>query len=291
MANSMTGFGAADGPVAGGHLHVEIRTVNHRHFNAQLKLPHRLVELEAGVRDILRQTISRGHVTVVARWTLEPDRPVEIGVDLERADAYRRAFEALAAHLGTSVDVSLDLLARQGDILTHRQLDAEPVDLEDLQPVLEGALEAVRTARAREGEILAADLAQRVEAIRALLEQVEARAPERIGHEQARLRAAVAELTDGIQLDDARLAQEIALLADKLDVSEEAVRLRAHLDACAEAFAADEPIGKRLGFLGQEMLREINTIGSKANDATIAHAVIAMKGEIEKFREQVENIE
>lgn len=291
MADSMTGFGASDGPVAGGHLHVEIRTVNHRHFNPQLKLPHRMSELEAGLRELLRGAIDRGHVTVMARWTEEPDRPVEIDVDLERADAYRRAWEKLAAHLGASVEVSVESLARQSDVLVHRQAEAEPVDLAEVSAVVEAALRGVRETRAREGEVLVRDVAGRVAAIRARLEEVEKRAPERVEHERARLRAAVVELADGVQLDEGRLAQEVALLADKLDVSEETVRLRAHLDACTEALAANEPVGKRLGFLGQEMLREINTIGSKANDAAIAHCVIAMKGEIEKFREQVENIE
>src|SRR6266700_841133 len=210
----MTGFGSADGKVLGGRLSIEIRSVNHRYFNPQLKLPFELGGVEGPLRERLRQLLERGHVTVSARWIEPPQREAAVAVDLVRA----------------------------------RQL----------------------VAAAKE---------------------IEQRAPERLTAELARLKKAVAELAAGVQVDEQRLAVEVALMADRVDITEELVRLRTHLAACREALASDGAVGKQLGFLGQELLREVNTIGSKANDAAITQTVIAMKGELEKFREQLDNLE
>jgi len=145
--------------------------------------------------------------------------------------------------------------------------------------------------RAREGAALATELVGRLDALADGARAVERRAPERLDAELARLKKAVTELAAGVPVDEQRLAVEVALLADRVDITEELVRLRTHLGACREALAGDGAVGKQLGFLAQELLREVNTIGSKANDAVIAQAVIAMKGELEKFREQLENLE
>jgi uncharacterized protein (TIGR00255 family) len=149
----------------------------------------------------------------------------------------------------------------------------------------------VVASRTQEGQALARELEQRFDNIESQLGTVEARAPLRLTRERERLREAVRELLDGRAVDEDRLSQELALIADKLDVTEEIVRLRAHLAACRQALASEGAAGRQLAFLGQEMLREINTIGSKANDADMAHTVIAMKGELEKIREQAENVE
>jgi uncharacterized protein (TIGR00255 family) len=145
--------------------------------------------------------------------------------------------------------------------------------------------------RAREGEVLVADLRHRLDLLADAAERVAARAPERLVRERDRLRAAVAELLDGKPADDTRLAQEIAFQADRMDITEELVRFRSHVGAASEALGGAKPAGKQLGFLAQELGREVNTMGAKANDAAIAHEVIAMKGELEKFREQLENLE
>jgi uncharacterized protein (TIGR00255 family) len=145
--------------------------------------------------------------------------------------------------------------------------------------------------REREGQALAADLMGRLDAIEGYARTVDARAPSRLVAEHERLKRAVTELAAGVNVDPQRLAVEVALLADRVDISEELVRLRTHLSACREALASDGRVGKQLGFLAQELLREVNTIGSKANDAAITQAVIAMKGELERFREQLENLE
>jgi uncharacterized protein (TIGR00255 family) len=145
--------------------------------------------------------------------------------------------------------------------------------------------------RTREGRALALELTSRLDALATAADAIEARAPARLAAELVRLKRAVAELAAGVQVDEQRLAVEIALLADRLDITEEVVRLRAHVAACRVALGADEAVGKQLGFLAQELGREVNTIGSKANDAAIGERVIAMKGELEKFREQLENLE
>lgn len=287
----MTGFGVADGLAAGGRLQIEIRTVNHRHFNVQLRLPAALQPLEEALRARLRQAIERGHVALTARWLEEPARVGATGVDVERARALVGALERLRRELSLPGIIDLAFVARLPEVLRLDAGETPAVDAGEVLTVVDRALADVTHARGREGEVLVRDLRHRLELIRRGLDAVRGRAPERVVAERDRLRAAVRELLDGADVDPQRLAQEVALLAERLDVTEELVRLAAHLDAADEALVGDGAAGRRLGFLGQEMLREINTIGSKANDAAIAHTVIGMKEELERFREQLENLE
>jgi uncharacterized protein (TIGR00255 family) len=288
----MTGFGVADGDLAGGRIQVEIRTVNHRHLNVQLRLPPTLQALEEPLRNLLRTRLDRGAVTVQARWIEEPPRATAVRVDIDRARDVVRALAELREVLDLPGEIDLAFVARQPEVLVTSVAEREAItDADAFLTVVSDALDAVQAMREREGEALARDLHERLATIATELEAVRARAPERVTAERDRLRAAVATLLDGKPMDEQRLAQEIALLADRLDVNEEMVRLRTHLDAAEAALAKSEPIGRTLGFLAQEMLREINTIGSKANDAEIAQRVIVMKGALEKFREQLENLE
>lgn len=288
----MTGFGSADGNVLGGRLRVEIRTVNHRFFNPQLKLSSDLAPLEGDVRERLRELLGRGHVTVLARWIEPPTVAAPaLTVNLERARAVVRALRDLKKQLRLKGEPGLDFVARHPDVLAAQNGDAAAVTWADVRPVVEAAARDVLAMREREGATLAADLSGRLDALDALVGSVEARAPERVKAERERLKRAVAELAGGVQADPQRLAMEIALLADRLDITEEIVRFRSHLAACRQALAGDGAVGKQLGFLAQELLREVNTMGSKANDAAITQAVVSMKGELEKFREQLENLE
>ena len=291
MPNSMTGFGAAEGPVAGGRLRVEIRTVNHRYFNLAPKLPGDLGGLEGELRERLRREFDRGHVAVQARWTEYPERAGGVAVDLDRARLVTSRLRELQSALGLAGDVTLELVARQPEVLSTTSEASAEVAWTAVEPVVAQAAADCRAMRAREGEALAAELRHRVELMERAAEVIARRAPERLVRERDRLRGAVAELLDGRQADETRLAQEIAFQADRLDITEELVRFRAHVAAVREALAADRPAGKQLGFLAQELGREVNTMGSKANDAEIAQQVIAMKGELEKFREQLENLE
>ena len=287
----MTGFGAAEGAVAGGWIRFEIRTVNHRHFNLATKLPAELAVLEGELRERLRREFDRGHVAVQARWTEYPAVTAGFAVDLERARLVTERLRELQSALGLAGEVTVEMVARQSDVISSGGGDAAEIPWSEVEPIVAKAAAECRAMRAREGEVLVAELRHRLDLMEASGERVAAQAPERLVRERDRLRAAVAELLDGKPVDDARLVQEIAFQADRLDITEELVRFRAHLGAARDALAAEKPAGKQLGFLAQELGREVNTMGSKANDAGIAHEVVAMKGELEKLREQLENLE
>ncbi|PYP44880.1 MAG: YicC family protein [Gemmatimonadetes bacterium] len=287
----MTGFGSAEGNVLGGRLSIEIRSVNHRYYNPQLKLPFELGGVEGPLRERLRQLLERGHVTVTARWIEAPLREPAVAVDLARARQLVAAAKELKKRLKLKGEVDLAFVARQPEVLTPHQDGVAPAQWSDVEPIAERAVRELLGMRTREGAALAAELAGRLGALETGARAIEQRAPERLTAELARLKQAVAELAAGVQVDEQRLAVEVALMADRVDITEELVRLRTHLAACREALASDGAVGKQLGFLGQELLREVNTIGSKANDAAITQTVIVMKGELEKFREQLDNLE
>jgi len=287
----MTGFGSAEGNVLGGRLSIEIRSVNHRYYNPQLKLPFELGGVEGPLRERLRQLLERGHVTVSARWIEAPQRDGAVAVDLTRARQLVAAAKELKKRLKLKGDVDLAFVARQPEVLMPHQDGVATAQWSEVDPIAERAVRELLAMRAREGAALAAELGGRLRALEAGAATIERRAPERLTAELARLKNAVAELAAGVQVDEQRLAVEVALMADRVDITEELVRLRTHLAACGEALASEGAVGKQLGFLGQELLREVNTIGSKANDAGITQTVITMKGELEKFREQLDNLE
>jgi uncharacterized protein (TIGR00255 family) len=288
---SMTGFGAAEGPVAGRRLRVEIRTVNHRYFNLSAKLPSDLTAMEVELRERLRRDFERGHITVQARWTEAADADVGFAIDLDRARLVAARLRELQAALGLGGEVTLDLVARQPDVVSHAANGTSEIAWSEVEPVVARAGQECRSMRAREGEALTQELNHRLDQLEQSVQRIAALAPARLVRERDRLRTAVGQLLDGRTVDEERLSQELAFLADKLDITEELVRFRAHLAAAREALSGDRAVGKRLGFLAQELGREVNTIGSKAGDAEIAQLVVAMKGELEKFREQLENLE
>jgi uncharacterized protein (TIGR00255 family) len=287
----MTGFGAAEGPVAGRRLRVEIRTVNHRYFNLSAKLPSDLGSLEGELRERLRRDFDRGHITILARWAESLEADAGFMIDLERARLVATRLREMQSALGLGGEVTVELVARQPDVLTSLTDGEREISWSEVEPVVAKAGQECRTMRAREGEALTAELRLRLDLLEQSAARIAARGPERLVRERDRLRAAVAQLLDGRSVDEERLSQELAFLADKLDITEELVRFRAHLAAARAAMETDQPVGKRLGFLAQELGREVNTMGSKAGDAEIAQLVIAMKGELEKFREQLENLE
>ena len=287
----MTGFGAADGDVAGGRLRLEIRSVNHRHLSVQVKVPGELADCEAPVRERLRAHFERGHVTVSARWLEAPPEDARVEVDAARARALVAALRTLGAELELPGQLDLAAVARLPDVIRVTRGEAAP-DTAGVLPVLDRAAQACVATREKEGAALCADLARRLETLAALARRVGEAAPARLVRERDRLAASVKELAGGVAIDPDRLAKEIAILADRLDITEEQVRFATHLEAMRQAIGGKEPaVGRRLGFLLQEAGREVNTMGSKANDAAIAEAVITMKTELEKLREQVENLE
>jgi uncharacterized protein (TIGR00255 family) len=289
----MTGFGAAEDRVLHGRLRIEIRTVNHRYFNPQLKLPADLAGVEIEMRERLRQLLERGHVTVTARWVESPGPERSVTVDLARAKQVLAAAQQLKKKLKLKGTLDLAFVARHPEVLTATNGGGSDqlVQWTDVQAVVERAAGEVVAMREREGQALVTELNARLTALETAAGVIEAQAPARLKAEHARLKQAVAELTSQANIDEQRLALEIALLADRVDITEELVRFRAHVAAARAALKSDQAVGKQLGFLAQELLREVNTMGSKANDARITQTVIAMKGDLEKFREQLENLE
>ncbi len=291
----MTGFGAAEGEVGGGRVSVEVRSVNHRFFSPSIKLPSVLARWEADVREAMRRGVTRGHVTLFARF--ERDAQSELGalpIDEEKFTAYVAQLRGLEQRHGLNRTLDVSTILRLPDVFiagAREELTADAAP--QLVAIVEQAVDALLTMRAAEGARLVTYLEERLSIIEAALFRVAERAPERITEQRDRLRNSVRELTDGLVIDENRLAQEIAFLADRLDVQEELSRFRAHIAAFRGALASAQPdgVGKRLGFLLQEMLREANTTGSKGNDSSIIADVLLVKEELERIREQVENLE
>ncbi|HEX6751068.1 MAG TPA: YicC/YloC family endoribonuclease [Longimicrobium sp.] len=289
----MTGFGEARRDTPAGTLLVEVRTVNHRHFNANLRVPQSLARWEADIREWLRAHVSRGHVNAAIRLEAPAGTPRGLKLDEERVQSYLALLNQLRDRFGVSGTPDLHTLARFPDVFVRDEGEDVVIEADDLRAAVEDAALANVRMREGEGRRLHDDLEGRIAAIEANLDQIAALAPERLVAERDRLRSAIAELAGGVAVDEQRLAQELVYTAERLDINEELVRFRAHNAAFRELLDADsaEPVGKRLGFLVQEMHREANTIGSKANHAGIAHRVVAIKEEVERLREQVENVE
>src|SRR3989441_2114488 len=251
----MTGFGSAEGKVLGGRLSIETRSVTHRYYNPQLNLPFELGGVEGPLRERLRQLLERGHVTVTARWIEAPQREATVAVDIARARQLVAAAKELKKRLKLKGEVDLAFVARQPEVLAPHQDGGAPGQWRDVEAIAERAVRELLGMRTREGAALAAELAGRLGALETGARAIEQRAPERLTAELARLKQAVAELAAGVQVDEQRLAVEVALMADRVDITEELVRLRTHLAACREALASDGAVGKQLGVLAQELLR------------------------------------
>jgi uncharacterized protein (TIGR00255 family) len=297
MIRSMTGYGEAELQTPAGRLRAEVRTVNHRFFSANLRLSPLLERHEAVVRDALRAHLPRGHVNCTIR--LERGDGADgtgpaLGIDEAKARGYVNALRLLKERLGLPGDVDVALVSRFGDLFVMEdEPAAAEIAAEVVRDVASEAARATAAMRAEEGVRLAADLEARLAAIDGAVVRIDAAAPQRLVRERDRLRRTVSELLDGAAVDEDRVAREIAFLAEKWTIAEELVRLRSHLELFRGTLASggDEPVGKRLSFLIQEMNREANTIGSKANDAAIEHEVVGIKDEIERLREQIENVE
>ena len=291
MIRSMTGFGAGRGAQGDEEIDVEARSVNHKFCEVKVRLPRELAALEIEIARVVKERLARGGVEIAVRrapgrGTLAPR------VDAVLAGEYAAAFRALRDRLGLAGDVGLqDVLAAEGVVA----LEERAVDLEGARAAaaaaLAAALDALGAMRAREGEALARDVAGRLAQVEVLVARVEGAAPQSIEHYRTRLQERMAELARGFTPDPARLAQEVALFADRMDVAEEITRLRSHVAQMRTLVASDEPAGRKMEFLVQEMHREANTIGSKSQSADIAATIVALKAEIERLREQVQNVE
>lgn len=291
MISSMTGFGAADGAVGQARASVEIRTVNHRFFSPNLKLPSAFARWEGEIRELLRQKIARGHVTLTAR--VERGASMAPVVDEALLAHYAATLKELQKKLGLVGEVDLPTLLRLPDVIASPSDEIDAAAGPALAAIVGKAIDNLLAMRRAEGVQLSAFLVERAQAVEERLGRIEKRAPIRLKEQHERVKRTVGELIGGAGADPQRIAQEVAILADKLDVAEELDRFRSHLNAFRDTASSNtaEPVGKRLGFILQEMVREANTIGSKANDASILEDVIGTKEELERIREQVENLE
>ena len=292
MIESMTGFGQATATRGDATAQVEIRSVNKRHIDIAIRADALPAETEAHIQSRIKDAFERGRFTVSLSIDAAQGEALGVDIDTQAALAYRDLLDRLRTAAQIQEPVRLDhLLAFEDAVFTAAQPDLSDDTQAALRAAVDDAIDAVRTMRRQEGDTLQTDLLERVDAIEAHLDAVVERAPTRVEERQARLRERLTELVDNDRIDPDRLETEIAIVADKLDVTEECVRLRSHLNMFREACTDDAPTGRRLKFITQEIHREVNTIGAKANDEAISRRGVQMKEEVEKIREQISNVE
>ncbi len=292
MIRSMTGYGSAELERDGIHLTAEIRSVNHRFCEVSLRAPKAVSLFEDRVRQLISDRFSRGKFNLTITWSGAGEAGEELRINEVVADRYVALLEKLRQRYRIDSGLDLRTLAALPDLFAweHTALsDEETWGM--VRELLEHACDSMNVMKAREGQALARDLEKRLEILGGQLGVVAERAPLRPQEAKERLTARLQVLLADVDMDPVRVAQEVALMADRLDFTEECVRLRAHLDQFQSLIDGDELAGRKLNFLLQEMNREANTIGSKANDVEVARAVIVMKEEIERLREQVQNVE
>jgi uncharacterized protein (TIGR00255 family) len=290
--HSMTGYGKGVSKRDGKTITIEIKTVNHRFLDCNIKLPRNFLFVEDRVKKAVSSAISRGHVDLYLTYEQSSTDEGAYTVDLELANNYLTAVRQLENGTGLANDVTLSTLLRVGDIVTRQQ----SVEDEDLlaEMTLEAAREALvnlKVMREKEGQSQKADIASKLGTIEACLDRIKEFAPKVVEDYRALLNARIAEVVEPSLVDKQRLATEVALYADHCAIDEEITRLSTHISNMRSLLEATEPVGRKMDFLVQEFNRETNTIGSKANDMRITKEVLAIKNEIEKMREQAANIE
>ena len=296
MIKSMTGYGSAKGEAAGLALSVELKSVNNRYLDVSVKLPRALMFAEEPIRSAVAKHISRGKVDVFVTADAGASDSVEVRLNsaLLRGylEAVNKARAEIAGSCGVADDVSIMSLCRMPDVLSteRRELDADELT-RGLLAILEEALAGYDAMREREGARLRDDVCSRLDEIERLTGAVERRSPQTVAEYRARLEAKLRDTLEGIPADDARVLTECAIFADRVAVDEETVRLRSHISQLRGMAEGASPIGRKMDFLIQELNRESNTIGSKCQSADIARVVVDLKAEIEKIREQIQNVE
>ena len=292
MVKSMTGYGRARQERNGRNITVEVRSVNNRYLDCTVKMPRAYIFAEDAMKALVQKYISRGKVDVFVTVDAVTADQTVVQVNEPLARSYYQALSRLREMFSLEDELSASTLAKFPDVLavTKAEEDLEMISA-DICAVLEEALTAHRQMRSVEGEKLFSDIAGRADIIESVVAKVEERSPQTVSEYRARLEAKMREVLQSTTIDESRILTEAAIFADKIAVDEETVRLRSHLSQLRTMLSGDEPVGRKLDFLIQEVNRECNTIGSKCNDLTIARDVVNMKAEVEKIREQVQNIE
>lgn len=292
MVRSMTGFGRAEMSVGTRDIIVEIKSVNHRYFEFSCRTSRGYSFLEDKLKKYVGSRVSRGKVDMFVSITENDDTAVEVELNKPLASGYIKAMRTLVDEYEVKDDISVSTLSRFSDIF---QISRPPADEDavwnDVKTAVDEALSHFVAMREAEGEKLKADILSRAQTILDIVGEIEERSPITVQEYRDRLYAKLSEVLQSTNIDDQRILTEAAIFADKVAVDEETVRLRSHFDQMKSFLDSDQPVGRKLDFIVQEMNREANTIGSKVNDSKLAHKVVEIKGEIEKIREQVQNIE
>lgn len=290
--NSMTGYGRGEAARSGAKFTVEISTVNRKQAELSLYLPRELDALESRARDEINAKVSRGRIAARVQWTAKSGDRAQVEIDRNLAKEYAKEYRKLATDLKLGGEVSLDTILRAPGVL---QTSEEELDVESLwtplRTAVRAALKELLAMRAREGANLKKDLQKRIDALQKSVKAVKRQAPKTVRRHREALLDRLNQSGLDLKLDDERVLKEVALFADRIDITEELTRLESHFGQFADYAKSKGPVGRTLDFLSQEMNREVNTIGSKANDPLISRLVVAMKSELEKFREQVQNVE
>ena len=292
MIKSMTGYGSAKGTVEGLDIHVELKSVNNRYLDCSVRLPRSFLFAEDMVKSLVQKHISRGKVDVFLNVDSSAAGDMTVRVNEGLLKGYVEAIGHIAEEYGLTNDISALSVARFPDVLMveKRDLDAEAISA-GMEKIVEAALQDFDSMRLREGEKLCEDVLSRLETISSLVSQVEEKAPETVAAYRQRLEQKMAEVLGTAGIDENRILAEAAVFADHIAVDEETVRLRSHMSQLRTMIQGNSPTGRKIDFLIQEFNREANTIGSKCQNSDIAHTVVDLKSEIEKIREQIQNIE
>ena len=288
----MTGYGRSTGTSSAGNITVEVKSVNHRFCDTAIKLPSKLTFCEAKIKKEIEKVITRGRIDLNINIESTESTTKNFNVDIPLAKAYIAAVKKLKTELSLEGEPSITDLMQLKDIIIpcEEAADHNTIMTELTEPV-RGALASLNEMRLEEGKNMAADIREHLAHIEDTVTKVSTRQPEVINQYKAKLKERIEKLADGVEVDEVRLAQEVAHLADRSDISEEIVRLKSHLKQFSTLLEEGGVLGRKLDFLVQEMNREINTVGSKSNDSEISLSVVAVKADIEKIKEQVQNIE
>ena len=292
MIRSMTGYGSAELERDGQRLAAEVRSVNHRFCEVSIRAPKLVSLFEDQIRQLVQERFSRGKITISISWSGVGESGEVLSLNLPVVERYVSILQQLRDRYGLSAELNVGTLATLPDVFTweHTALSDEQT-WSLVKALVNQACDNMNMMKAREGEALARDFEQRLKLLRAQLDLISERAPMRPVEAKQRLMSRLQPMLEDVEIDPIRLAQELALLADRLDCTEECVRLAAHIDQFRSLIEGQELAGRKLNFLLQEMNREANTIGSKSNDVETTRAVIVIKEEIERLREQVQNVE
>ncbi|ABR48942.1 domain of unknown function DUF1732 [Alkaliphilus metalliredigens QYMF] len=293
MLKSMTGFGRGEVQKQHRCFNIEIKTVNHRYLDVSIKMPKRFTYLEEKIRQLLKEKVKRGRIDAYISYENIGESDVKVVVDQHLANEYVTALQSLEKMLGIENDITVSNVASFSDVISLDKVEEDEAEIwQCLKESIILAMKQLTIMRVEEGRKLNEDLVKRLKLVESFNQAVEERSPQVVQEYKQRLTERIKELLEEeFTLDDQRIATEVALFADKSNITEEVVRLNSHIHQFRQALEEEESIGRKLDFIIQEMNREINTIGSKANDLIITNIVVNLKSELEKMREQVQNIE